>query len=92
MNLLAVPLVTMEDIAHNSQFSLEPHLHKRGKHGWVRSDIKSTYVKKNVTFYCRRFAENSYFSLYFDRSIITTNSLEEELNFCVSWLLLEVYF
>jgi len=48
-------------------------------------------MKKNVTFNCRRFADNSYQSLYFDRSIIKAESLEEECRFfCVSWLLLAV--
>jgi len=48
-------------------------------------------MKRNVTFNCRGFAENSPLSLYFDRSTIKANSLEEECKlFCVSWLLLEV--
>jgi len=48
-------------------------------------------MKKNVTLDCSGFAENSYQSYYFDRSIIKDKSLEEECKFCcVSWLLLEV--
>jgi len=46
-------------------------------------------MKKNVKFDCRYFAENSYHSHYFDRTIIKAKSLEEECKFCcVSWLLL----
>jgi len=49
-------------------------------------------MKKNVTFDCRDFAENSYQSYYFDRSICKDKSLEEECKFCcVSWLVLEAY-
>jgi len=48
-------------------------------------------MKRNVTFNCRGFAENSYLSLSFGRSTIKAKSLEEEcLFFCVSWLVLEV--
>jgi len=48
-------------------------------------------MKKNFNFVCRGFAENSYQSHYFDRTIIKDKSLEEECKFCcVSWLLLEV--
>jgi len=37
-------------------------------------------MKKNVTYNCRGFAENSYQSLYFDRSIIKAKLLEENVN------------
>jgi len=44
----------------------------------IGKKTKSNYMKKNVTVNCRGFAENSYQSLYFDRSKIKTKSLEEE--------------
>jgi hypothetical protein len=49
------------------------------------------YLKKNVTFNCSGFADSSYQSIYFDRSIIKAKHLEEECKlFCVYWLLLAV--